>query len=148
MIDINLATSIPAIAKCYPVLAQLHPSLSEADFIDAVHVLQSKGYQLASLSVADQVKSVAGFHLAESLGWRKYLYIDDLATDETARSQGYGQQLFQWLIRYGQTHACEQLHLDSRVTRYAAHKFYLNQGMIIGGYHFMMNLNHCAEASA
>lgn len=142
MTTIKLAESIPDIEKCYPVLSQLHPYILEKDFVGLVQQQhQQNGYQLVYIAIAHVVKAVAGFHFGESFGWRKYLYVDDLVTDKASRSQGYGGELFSWLVEYAQQNFCVQLHLDSRVTRYSAHKFYLNQGMIIGGYHFVRELS-------
>lgn len=140
MMLIKLAESASEIKKCYSVFSQLHSHLLEKDFIALVQEQQENGYKLVFLEVDDAVKSVAGFHLGNSFGWRTYLYVDDFVTDEASQSKGYGAKLFSWLVEYGKQNSCNQVHLDSRVTRYSAHKFYLNQGMIIGGYHFLMNL--------
>lgn len=137
---INLAESIPEIAQCYPLLVQLHPYLIAETFVEQVQRMQHDRYQIAYLQTDDRVVSVAGFHIGESFAWRKYLYVDDLVTDPEVRSQGYGSKLLSWLAEYAEHHQCVQLHLDSRVTRHPAHKFYLNQGLIIGGYHFLMEL--------
>ncbi|MDJ0705834.1 MAG: GNAT family N-acetyltransferase [Leptolyngbyaceae cyanobacterium MO_188.B28] len=140
MITIALAESVEEIQNCYPVMFQLRPHLQAEDFVDRVRRQQQAGFQLAYLTDSDSVKSVAGFRLAENLGWGNYLYLDDLSTDEASRSKGYGQQLLDWLVVYGKAHGCGMLHLDSSVIRHGAHKFYLNQGMKIAGYHFMMEI--------
>jgi len=86
------------------------------------------------------VRAAAGFHLGESFGWKKYLYVEDLVTDEEFRRLGCGEKLVAWMVAHARRHGCEQVHLDTRVTRYAAHKFYLDRGFIIGGHHFLMIL--------
>ncbi len=141
MVTIKLARSPREIEHCYPVFSQLHPHIHADGFVDAVHHQNKQtGYELVYLAEDNIVKSVAGFHVGQSFGWQKYLYVADLVTDEASRSNGYGKKVMDWLICYGREHQCEQLHLDSRVVRYSAHKFYLNQGMIIAGYHFVMEL--------
>lgn len=138
---IGIAATASDLHQCYGVLAQLHPHLSEPSFIESFQRQQNNGYKLAYLKANGIVKSVAGFHIGESFAWQKYLYIDDFVTDASCRSQGYGQTLLNWLKEYAKENHCVQLHLDSRVTRYATHKFYLNQGLIIGGYHFLTELS-------
>ncbi len=91
--------------------------------------------------VDSDVVAVAGFRLCLNLAWGKFLYVDDLITDESARSQGYGKQLLDWLIAYANEHACQQIHLDSGVQRFAAHKFYLKNNLYISSHHFTLNLN-------
>ncbi|WP_339378726.1 GNAT family N-acetyltransferase [Calothrix sp. NIES-2100] len=56
------------------------------------------------------------------------------------RSQGYGTNLLNWLLDYAKAHACQQLHLDSGVQRFAAHRFYFKQRLEIRAYHFAIDL--------
>lgn len=68
------------------------------------------------------------------------MYIADMVTLESVRSQGYGEQMLAFAINHARQQGCTQVHLDSRVIRHSAHKFYINQGFIQGGYHFHMLL--------
>jgi GNAT superfamily N-acetyltransferase len=70
----------------------------------------------------------------------KHLYVEDLVTSAQARSQGVGSAMMGWLITYGKAENCTVVHLDSGVQRHAAHKFYLNQGMSIACYHFVLDI--------
>lgn len=137
---IKLATTEPEITACYPVLLQLRPDLSQESFLNRVQRQMQQGYQLACLSIADNVCAVAGFRLGESLAWGNYLYIDDLVTDAQQRSRGYGQQLLEWLMQYGQQQGCEQLHLDSGIQRKDAHRFYERLGMLFASHHYAIRL--------
>lgn len=98
------------------------------------------GYHLACLKHNDTVVAVAGFHVSMNLAWGRFLYVEDLVVDEGARSQQFGEQLFQWLVDFAQQRDCQQLHLDSGVQRFDAHRFYLRQCMKISSHHFSMNL--------
>lgn len=138
MIDIKVVTSDQEVLSCYDVMAQLHEKLIKGNFVSHVRRLETKGYKLVCLIDDGTVKSVAGFHLNECIAWENYLYIADLVTGSDSRSMGYGQKLMDWLINYAKEHGCDQIHLDSRVTRHSTHKFYLNQDFILAGYHFHM----------
>lgn len=134
------------IDACFSVMSQLHETLNRERFTDDVRRMEDKnGYHLVYLSTGGDVKVVAGLHFGESFGWKNYLYVDDLVSDSASRGQGYGARMMSWLYDYARTHDCDQLHLDSRVTRYATHKFYLNRGLYIGGYHFLTPLGDEAE---
>ena len=85
-----------------------------------------------------KVKAVAGYRYSESLSWGKYIYVDDLVTTEEFRSQGFGRQLFAWLVKQAKARGCGQFHLDSGVQRFAAHRFYLASRMDIVAHHFSM----------
>jgi GNAT superfamily N-acetyltransferase len=136
---IKLATSVVEIEQCFPVMSQLRSHLSADDFVQQVQTQMKTGYQLAYIHDA-QVVGVAGFEISTNLAWGKYLYVADLVVDDRVRSQGYGEVLFIWLIKYAQKHDCQEFHLDSGVQRFAAHRFYLRHKMNISSHHFSLKL--------
>jgi GNAT superfamily N-acetyltransferase len=139
--DILIAISIQEITDCFPVMKELRPHLELTDFITQVQRQQQQfNYQLIYLRVDGIISSVAGFRISESLAWGKFLYVDDLVSDSNNRSQGYGCQLFNWLMDYARTHSCQQLTLDSGVQRFSAHRFYLRHRMEITSHHFALKL--------
>lgn len=137
---IALATNDDEIQRCFSVMAELRPTLRESDFIARVKRQQQDGYHLAFLTDKKVVKAVAGYRFSESLSWGKFMYVDDLVTAEKFRSRGQGQKLFKWLVKQAKSRNCDQLHLDSGVQRFNAHRFYLASRMDIIGYHFAMKL--------
>jgi ribosomal protein S18 acetylase RimI-like enzyme len=138
---IRIAKTDAEILSCFPVLRQLHEHIAEAAFVAQVRQFQSSGYQLAFCEGDGAVRSVAGFRFGESFGWRRYLYLHEIVTDGDARSQGHGARLMAWLMERAREHGCDTFHLDSRVTRNAAHKFYLNEGFTINAYHFRIEVS-------
>ena len=133
---VRIAHTEADVRACYPVIAQLRPHLDEESFVEQVFRQEKQGYRLAYLAEGSTVHAVAGFRKAESLAWGRYLYIDDLVTEASERSRGYGTVLLAWITRHARTTSCEQVHLDSGVHRYDAHRFYLREGMDIVCHHF------------
>jgi GNAT superfamily N-acetyltransferase len=121
-------------------MSQLRPHLVESEFVERIRRQQKEGFVLAFVSHNGRVKSLAGFRIQECLYSGRFLYVDDLATDESARSQGYGSHLFQWLVEHARKNDCEVLRLDSGVQRFAAHRFYLANRMEISCHHFSLKL--------
>jgi GNAT superfamily N-acetyltransferase len=137
---IQLTESDSQIFRCFPVLVQLRPHLKQETFLGQVQRQQQNDYKLAFLEQDSQVRAVAGFCISECLAWGKYMYVYDLVVDQAVRSQGYGQHLFEWLVEFARQHDCSQLHLDSGVQRFNAHRFYLQQRMNIASHHFSLKL--------
>lgn len=138
---ISIAATDEQIARCFAVMAQLRPHLSEAEFVARVRrQMAGANYALAFLETAGQVRSVAGYRVSEDLHYGRYLYVDDLVTAESSRSRGHGRRLFQWLVRQAKDQGCQVLTLDSGVQRFGAHRFYLTQRMDIVCYHFALKL--------
>lgn len=63
-----------------------------------------------------------------------------VTTDEQHRSQGAGEKILNALIDFAKRNQCMQLHLDSGVQRFDAHRFYLKHGMRIASYHLLLDV--------
>ena len=135
---INLCRTDKEYQACFPIFKDLHDGLTKEDYLNTLSELLTQDYQVVYAIDKDEVKSVAGFRIGKSFAWGKYLYIDDMVTAKHTRSSGYGKQIFLWLQEYAISENCDSIHLDSQVTRHDAHKFYINLGLIQGGYHFHM----------
>jgi GNAT superfamily N-acetyltransferase len=136
----RLAISDADILSCFPVYRQLRPSLVQEQFVATVHRMHATGFQMAMRTFEDRVVAVAGFRVMENFHTGRVLYVDDLVTDEVARSAGHGKALLHWLIGYAKDHRCLAFELDSGTHRHGAHKFYLREGMHISDFHFTLPL--------
>ena len=139
-VHIALAETDTAIARCFPVMAQLRPHLVEADFVARVRRMQGEGFHLAFLEGDGAVRAVAGYRYQDKLFSGKNLYVDDLVTDTTQRSRGHGRALLAWLVAEARARGCDNFELDSGVQRHDAHRFYLRERMKISSYHFVLPL--------
>lgn len=128
------------LVACFPAFLALRPHLSEDAFIAQVRRQQSQGYRIVAVRAGAQVPSAAGYRLAEFLAWGKVLYIDDLTTLESARGQGHGSALLDWLIGHAREQGCAAIHLDSGHQRHAAHRLYLNKGFVLSSHHLALAL--------
>ena len=138
--EVRVLSDAGDIGASFDVMKQLRPHLERDTYVSTVQRLMRGGYQLAAVVVSGRVEAVAGYRFGESLAWDAYLYVDDLVTDERARSKGHGKLLLDWLKREATAHGCRDLHLDSGVQRCAAHRFYLRERMDITSHHFRIGL--------
>ena len=140
MRDIIIVKSEIDLHRCYPIMAQLRLSYSEEEFIVQVKKQMQAGYQLVCVQSDGEICAVAGYRYLENLAWGKFLYVDDLITDNVQRSKGYGKYLFEWLIKEAKSNDCRELHLDSGVQRDEAHRFYKREGLVHSSHHFQITL--------
>jgi len=138
MVRIAIAQTDADLLHCFLVMVELRPHVTREQFVERIRRQQQSGYQLAFLEETGTVRCVAGYRFLENLAWGRFLYVDDLVTADAARSQGWGRQLFDWLVDEARRHGCDQLHLDSGVQRFAAHRFYLRKGMDLTCHHFAL----------
>jgi GNAT superfamily N-acetyltransferase len=130
------AQSDQEIMVAFEVMKQLRTHLQKEDFITRIRRQQLVGYKIVYLTVNGSVVCVAGIRLTENLAMGRHIYVDDLVTDEAHRSRGYGAILLQWTENFCRQEGCTEVHLDSGVQRFEAHRFYFAQRMSIVFYHF------------
>jgi GNAT superfamily N-acetyltransferase len=140
METIRQAQTDEEILRCFSVMRQLRTHLNEADFVAIVRRQERGGYRLACLEEGNSVRAVAGYRIVDNLYSGRMLYVDDLATDEPARSRGHGGRLFDWLVEEARRSGCRTLELDSGVQRFEAHRFYLMKRMAIVSHHFRLEV--------
>ena len=140
MSSIQIAENSEQIARCFSVMHQLRPKLREEEFVERILQQQREGYRLVFLEAEGKVASVAGFRVMHVLWSGKTLYVDDLITDETMRSRGFGEQMIAWLLARAREEGCETFSLDSGTHRQQAHAFYFRQGLRITDFHFQRQL--------
>lgn len=139
--EIFIADTDAEIDSCFPAFHALRPHLEREGFLTQVRRQQAQSYRIVGLRQAGEIKSAAGFRLAEFLAWGKVLYIDDLTTLPAERSRGFAAALLDWLIAHGKAHQCRGIHLDTGYARHAAHRLYLAKGMQLNCHHLMLELD-------
>jgi GNAT superfamily N-acetyltransferase len=133
---IHIAESDTDLRNVVGVLLQLRPAFDTERLVAQIKEQMRQGYRIAYVEDAGEVLCVAGFVVGTKLAWGKHVYVDDLVTSEHLRSKGAGAKMIAWLKAYALDLGCNQLHLDSGVQRFGAHRFYLREGFNIGSHHF------------
>lgn len=136
--SVSIANSDTELRKVCDVLRHLRPAFDVEGLISQVREQMQLGYQVAYVESGGEVLCVAGFVVGQKLAWGKHIYVDDLVTSELHRSTGAGAKMIDWLKAHARQLGCTQLHLDSGVQRFAAHKFYLREGFAISSHHFSL----------
>lgn len=132
---IYLAETESEISNCFELMSELRPHLSKEDFFQKVHEQMNAGYHLFTMYKDSVLVAVCGCRIASNLAWGKHLYIDDLVSLSDQRSLGHGHEVLEYLMGFAKEKGCVQVHLDSGVQRFAAHRFYLREGFKIASHH-------------
>lgn len=144
MSEIRTAESDEEILDTYGLMAQLHERVRKMEKKEYLNLVRDHrkelGYRMAYLCENGTLICVAGYRICCSLGWGRFLYVDDLVTDERERSSGAGKAMFAWLSEQARAQKCEELRLDCRLDRAQAHRFYFREKMHIHCFHFRYSL--------
>ena len=130
----------------YSVMKELRTSLLTAQsYTNQVDNIQrGAGYRLFAVFVPEQKDAIAvcGFRLTHNLVWGRYIYIDDLVTQQTFRRQGYANALMDAVTTEARKLGCTEIHLNANVSpeRSAMHSLCYNKDFFIASHHFRRNL--------
>ena len=122
-------------------MRQLRPHLkSQEEFIARWRGQSADGYRLLALWGEGGPVALAGYRVTENLVHGKFLYVDDLISDQSARSRGHGAQLLDKLKEDGRALGCNKLVLDTGLDNFLAHRFYFRQGLLAQALRFNIPL--------
>jgi GNAT superfamily N-acetyltransferase len=133
---IDIAESDADLERISGVMLQLRTAFGKQALLAQIKEQMREGYKIAYVESDGEVLCVAGFVVGTKLAWGKHIYVDDLVTGDRHRSKGAGAKMIDWLKDHARELGCEQLHLDSGVQRFGAHRFYLRHGFDISSHHF------------
>ncbi|CAG9001495.1 MAG: hypothetical protein CENE_03515 [Candidatus Celerinatantimonas neptuna] len=134
--------------KAVEILLLLRPKYSSEQLSEQIKEQQCR-HQYQLIGVFDEeagLVGVAGFIEGCKLAWGRYLLIEDLMVTPQWQQSGAGGHLLKWLRHHGLQLGCKELHVNSSVSRFSAHKFYLQEGFRISSHHFSLQLQ--ADATA
>lgn len=138
---ITRPTTDAEIAATFPVMSQLRPHLTAETYVARIRgLMASDGFRLACLSQDGVPRAVAGYRILDMLYCGRLLSVDDLVSDEAARSGGHGKALLDWLKDEARREGCAQLELISNVVREGAHRFYFREGLAVDAFHFRVKV--------
>jgi GNAT superfamily N-acetyltransferase len=123
------------LSRAEGVHRQLRPSLP-VDYTGRLCEVFVNGGRMLVVTEGESVCAVALWRVIENTYEGRRLYVDDLVTDESARSRGFGKMALDWLEAQAKNLGCDVLALDSGVQRSGAHKFYFREGMHIPSFCF------------
>lgn len=134
---VELPPGDPRLAsEVLPVLSQLRNQLSADSFATVFEEGYPQGLRFTAAYDEGRCVGVAGWRLVACTSAGRKLYVDDLVTAVTARSQGVGARLLDHLLDRAREAGCTVLDLDSGVQRSDAHRFYMRERMIVSAFHF------------
>ncbi|MDR3414559.1 MAG: GNAT family N-acetyltransferase [Nevskia sp.] len=126
------------LARAESVHRQLRQQLP-ADYAGRMRAIFAGGARMALATAGERVLGVMVWrHLAKT--YADEVYVDDLVTDQAARSSGVGHTLLGWAAQRAAALGCDTLSLDSGTQRQQAHKFYFREGMVVTSFHFARSL--------
>lgn len=124
-LTINELQSQEEILEAFPVMNQLRTHLDESTYLNLVTEAKEQDmYRLFALYNQGEIVAVTGFKPMLTLYYGRFVWVCDLVTDSSKRSNGYGERLLSYVHKWAKENGYESVALSSGLKRIDAHRFY------------------------
>ena len=107
-IEIRDAANADALHAAWPVVQQLRPEFDCEGYVAQVlRQIATDGCRASVLYDDGIPRAFACWRVMEMLAVGKHVYVDDLVTDASVRSRGYGKAMLDWLKAEAKRLGCE-----------------------------------------
>lgn len=115
--------------EVFPLMRQLREHLDEPKYLELITAAKAESnYRMIGLYDHDKCVGLMGYRVITDLVHGRHLYIDDLVTEESRRSQGIGEKLLAKSKELAAELGCERLRLCTGITNTRGMKFYERMG--------------------
>lgn len=111
--------------EAFPVMRELRTHLDLDAYLAVLREMAPQGYRLLAVRGDDgAITGLAGIALLTNLYYGRHIWVYDLVTTASDRSQGYGSALLAYVEALARQAGCDMVALASGLQRADAHRFY------------------------
>lgn len=129
-----------SLKRIYPLIRQLNPTLTKAQFNARLESMRAANYRCIVAQKGAKILGAAGFWEFTRFWCGRYIEPDNVVVDKTVRSKGVGRKLMQWIEKEARRRKYDMVWLTAYTHNHRSHRFYLREGYIIRGFVFTKEL--------
>lgn len=122
------------------VLKLNNHKISEAVLKQRFAEMVTQNYECAALYDRDKLIGIAGMWFCTRHYSGRSVELDHVIIDDAYRKKGLGKQFMKTIYDYALQKGFQSVELNTYVQNHLSHKFYMNEGFEILGYHFLKKL--------
>lgn len=127
--------------KVLPFLKKLYKEPPSEELLRVrLHEMFEQNYECFGIYHENRLIGVFGLWFMTRHYAGRSCEVDHIYIKDEFQRKGVGKSLFAFIHDYVAIKDCETVELNSYVENFASHKFYMNLGYIIRGYHFLKKL--------
>ncbi len=115
---------------------QIDEALLRARFQEMLN----QNYECFGVFLKDEIVGVFGIWFMTRHYAGKSCEPDHIYIKPEYQNRGIGKEIFEFIFSYCREKGCETSELNAYVQNFKSHKFYMNHGYVIKGYHFLKKL--------
>lgn len=125
------------ILSIIPLLQQLNTKTPTTLLKERVLEMTTQNYECVGVYDGDLLIGISGLWTLTRHYIGKTIEPDHVVIDTNYRGKNIGKKLFDWIYEYAIKKGVEATELNAYTGNRKSHKFYLNEGYEIYGYHFI-----------
>ena len=133
------------ILSILPLITQLNTKTPEKTLQERILEMSTQNYECVGMYDENKLIGISGLWTLTRHYIGKTIEPDHVVIDESYRGQNLGKRLFTWIYEYAREKGFEATELNAYTGNRKSHKFYLNEGYEIYGYHFIKVLRENNE---
>lgn len=120
----------------FPIILELYPEMTLDAYQKMIQEM-TDNYGQIQVWENDQLVGVSGYWIGTKLWCGRYLEMDNVVVSSQSRSKGVGKLMCDYLTELAIEKKCNMMCLDAYTDNFGAGKFYINQGFVPRGFHFI-----------
>lgn len=120
----------------FPLIQELYPEMTIDSYRQMLNEM-TDNYGQIQVWDNDQMLGVSGYWIGTKLWCGKYLEMDNVVVSSKSRSKGVGKLMTEYLTDLAINEDCKMMCLDAYTDNFRAGKFYINQGFVPRGFHYI-----------
>lgn len=135
--ELRELTTKEEMLKNYPLLEEFYPSLTLEDYNRELDIMLPHNYGQVAMYDGEECVGMSGYWIGSKLWCGKYLECDNVVVSKNHRRKGIANKIFDYLKKKAEKADCTMMALDSYTDNFEAHKFFMNEGFVPRGFHFI-----------
>lgn len=123
-----------------PLLQQLNEGLETAIILERLDEMVLRGYECLGVYDNEKLIGICGIWILTKIYVGRHIEPDNVTIHPDYRNKGIGEKMMEWIDEFAQSKGCVASELNAYVPNNNGHRFWMNQGYKILGFHFQKTL--------
>lgn len=124
-----------------PLLQQLNEQLETEIILERLDEMVLRGYECLGVYDNEKLIGICGIWILTKIYVGRHVEPDNVTIHPDYRNKGIGEKMMEWVDEYAKSKGCIASELNAYVRNNNGHRFWMNQGYKILGFHFQKTIS-------